>query len=159
MSGIQIKLFLLWSAVVISFAVGIYLPIATVEKVWILQNTFSLLGSLVQLAKDFSNWGVFLVILCFTILFPIAKIITMFLQIKHKDQNWQNRATKILETVGHFSMVDVFVIALMVLLLKLKVLVEVKIEAGFYVFTASIVLSILLSFIIKSQRNKQFTGD
>lgn len=156
MSGTQIKLFLLWAVVVISFIVGILLPIATVEKLWVLKNTFSLFGSLIQLAASPSNWVVFLVIFCFTILFPIAKIATMFLQIKNKERNWQNKATRLLETIGHFSMVDVFVIALMVLLLKLKVLVEVKIEVGFYVFTASIVLSIVLSFVIKTLRKKQF---
>lgn len=159
MSNTQITLLALWATVVLTFLVGIFLPIATVEKVWVLQNTFSLAGSLIKLAASPSNWLVFLVIFCFTILFPLAKIITMFLQIKHYQQNWQNRATKILEAIGHFSMVDVFVIALMVLLLKLKVLVQVNIEIGFYVFTVSIVLSILLSFIIKTHRKKLFESE
>lgn len=156
MSKTQIKLLLLWITVLLTFVIGICLPIVTVEKLWISKNTFSLLGSLIRLLTEFGNLFLFLIILCFTILFPIAKIITMFYQIKYYNQNWQNRATKILETIGHFSMVDVFVIALMVLLLKLKILVDVKIEIGFYVFTLSIVLSMVLSFIIKSQRNKRF---
>ncbi len=155
MDKTQAKLYLLWFLVVASFIAGILLPIATVEKFLISRNTFSLIGSLVELFGNLDNLLIFLIILLFTILFPLAKIITMFMQIKNQGKNWQNRATKILETIGHFSMVDVFVIALMVLLLKLRVLVNVEVEVGFYLFTLSIVLSIILSFTLKALREKE----
>lgn len=157
MKPIQYVLQLIWLIVVISFAVGISLPIATVKKFWLIENEFSLLGSIAELAANFSGQNILLliIIVMFTLVFPIAKLITMLLQIKHYDKDWQNRMTKMVETIGHFSMLDVFVIALMVLLLKLRVLVDVEIHSGFYWFTVSIVLSILLSFAIKSLRQRK----
>lgn len=154
MKAIQYLLLVIWLLVVVTFVAGISLPIATVKKFWLIQNEFSLLGSMAELAANFTGQNIFLllIIVLFTLVFPIAKLVTMLLQIKNYEQNWQNRMTRLVESVGHFSMLDVFVIALMVLLLKLRVLVDVEIHAGFYWFTTAIVLSILLSYGIKYLR-------
>lgn len=154
MKRMRIWLLGIWLIVVISFILGISLPIATVEKFWLIKNEFSLLMSLKELAAEPNAQNILLLIIIavFTFVFPIAKFATMLLQIKYYGQNWQNKMTYFVETLGHFSMVDVFVIALMVLLLKLRVLINVSIHAGFYWFSASIVLSIVLSFAIKKLR-------
>ncbi len=112
---------------------------------------------MVELASEPNPQNIFLLLVIgiFTFIFPIAKFITMFLQIKNYGSNWQNKMTRFVETIGHFSMLDVFVIALMVLLLKLRVLVDVIIHSGFYWFSASILLSIGLSFAIKKLRQKE----
>lgn len=157
MKAIQYLLLSVWLLVVVAFALGISLPIATVKKFWLIQNEFSLLSSMAELAANFAGQNIFLllIIVLFTLVFPVAKLITMLLQIKYYDTNWQNRMTRLVEAIGHFSMLDVFVIALMVLLLKLRVLVDVEIHSGFYWFTASIVLSILLSYAIKHLRQRK----
>ncbi|MBS9778451.1 MAG: paraquat-inducible protein A [Gammaproteobacteria bacterium] len=150
----QYFLYALWTLVFIGYVLGIILPIATVEKFIFFKNEFSLLSSIFELLAKGGLQNIFLglIIFIFTIIFPIAKLITMFLQIKFYQTNWQNSMTRFIESVGHFSMLDVFVIALMVLLLKLRMLVDVEIHQGFYWFTASIVISIVLSFIIKKAR-------
>lgn len=157
MKPVQWILFAVWALVVISFVLGVTLPIATVEKFVFFDNEFSLVSSIIELASELTGQNLFLlvIIVVFTFIFPIAKMATMFLQIKNMGQNWQNRMTRLVETVGHFSMLDVFIIALMVLLLKLRVLVDVSIHAGFYWFTFSILLSIALSFGIKKLRQKE----
>lgn len=161
MKSIQYQLFVLWLFIVVSFILGVTLPIATVEKFIFFDNEFSLIGSMIELAGSPTGQNLFLllIIVVFTFIFPIAKLATMFLQIKHDGKNWQNRMTRFVEAVGHFSMLDVFIIALMVLLLKLRVLVDVYIHSGFYWFSASIVLSITLSYAIKKQRNKAIKDD
>lgn len=154
MQRIQYLLFSIWSLTVIGFVLGISLPIANVEKFMLFDNEFSLISSVIQLGSEPSGQNIVLlvIIVLFTFIFPIAKLTTMFLQIKHYDKNWQNKMTRFIEAVGHFSMLDVFIIALMVLLLKLRVLVDVTIHSGFYCFTASIILSIALSYSIKQLR-------
>ncbi len=154
MKPIQYGLFILWLSVLACFILGVSLPIATVEKFIVFENEFSLINSMTELASEPSGQNIFLLLIIgiFTFIFPIAKFITMFLQIKNYGKNWQNKMTKFVETIGHFSMLDVFVIALMVLLLKLRVLVDVIIHSGFYWFSASIILSIILSFAIKKFR-------
>lgn len=155
---IQYGLFAVWGIVVACFMLGVSLPIATVEKFWLIKNEFSLLGSLAELAGEPTGQNVvlLLIITVFTFIFPAAKLMTMFLQIKHYGKNWQNKMTRFVETLGHFSMLDVFIIALMVLLLKLRVLVDVSLHSGFYWFTASIILSLALSFWIKRARKAVF---
>lgn len=157
MKAIQYLLLFIWLVVVVSFALGISLPIATVKKFWLIQNEFSLLGSIGELATNFSGQNILLlvIIILFTLIFPVAKLTTMFLQIKNYERNWQNRMTRLVEAIGHFSMLDVFIIALMVLLLKLRVLVDVEVHGGFYWFTLSIVLSIALSYGIKQLRQRK----
>lgn len=152
----QFALFALWGLSTVLFLFGISLPIATVEKFYFFDNEFSLIGSLITLAEEASLDSVLLlaVIFLFTFVFPIAKLVTLFLQILNLHRKWENRATKIVETIGHFSMVDVFVIALMVLMLKLDLLVKVYIHAGFYAFTASILLTIGLSMYLKKHRQE-----
>lgn len=154
MQRIQYLLFSIWSLTVIGFVLGISLPIANVEKFMLFDNEFSLISSVIQLGSEPSGQNIVLlvIIVLFTFIFPIAKLTTMFLQIKHYDKNWQNKMTRFIEAVGHFSMLDVFIIALMVLLLKLRVLVDVTIHSGFYCFTASIILSIALNYSIKQLR-------
>ncbi len=127
MKPIQYGLFLIWLLVVACFVLGVSLPIATVEKFIFFENEFSLISSMWELAGEPIPQNLFLlfVIGVFTFIFPIAKLVTMFLQIKNYGKNWQNKMTRFVETVGHFSMLDVFIIALMVLLLKLRVLVDV----------------------------------
>ncbi len=157
MKPIQYGLFFVWLLVVACFVLGVSLPIATVEKFIFFENEFSLVHSMLELASEPTQQNLFLLLVIgiFTFVFPIAKLATMFLQIKHYGENWQNKMTKLIETIGHFSMLDVFLIALMVLLLKLRVLVDVVIHSGFYWFTFSIVLSILLSYGIKQLRQRE----
>lgn len=157
MNNRQWSLFGVWALVVASFVLGVTLPIATVEKFVFFDNQFSLVASIVELSSKPSGQNFFLliIIVVFTFIFPIAKMTTMFLQIKNVGRNWQNRMTRFVEAIGHFSMLDVFIIALMVLLLKLRVLVDVTIHSGFYWFTASIVLSIALSYGIKRLRKQE----
>ncbi len=152
----QYVLFVTWLIVVVTYLLGISLPIATVEKFIFFDNEFSLVGSIVDLAAEGNGQSIFLlcIIVVFTFVFPVAKMVTMLLQIKNYHRNWQNRMTRFVEAVGHFSMLDVFVIALMVLLLKLRLLVNVSLHQGFYWFTFSIVLSIVLSLTIKKLRKK-----
>ncbi|MGY0399810.1 MAG: paraquat-inducible protein A [Ostreibacterium sp.] len=154
MKRIQYLLYIVWLVVVVSFTLGITQPIATVEKFIFFENKFSLVGSIVKLANNYSgqNMMILVIIVIFTFIFPIAKFCTMFLQIKNHNTNWQNKLTRLIEAIGHFSMLDVFIIALMVLLLKLRILVNLSIHAGFYWFTLSIVLSVALSFGIKQLR-------
>ncbi|MPV85442.1 paraquat-inducible protein A [Ostreibacterium oceani] len=150
----QIGLSILWLLVVLTYLGGILLPMATVKKFYFFENEFSLVNSMLLLAKtpSLQNTSLLIIIGLFTVIFPVAKLVTMALQIRHLCRNWQNKMTKVVETLGHFSMLDVFVIALMVILLKLRVLVDVQLHIGFYVFTVSIVASILLSFWIKQLR-------
>jgi len=53
------------------------------------------------------------------------------------------RALHWVEAVGRWSMLDVFVIAILVVVIKLSLISDVEIHAGLYVFIAAVVLSMI----------------
>ena len=48
---------------------------------------------------------------------------------------------KVLDTLGKWSMLDVFVVALTVVALNISLVTDVQVHAGIYVFTAAVILS------------------
>jgi paraquat-inducible protein A len=55
-----------------------------------------------------------------------------------------SRALLRVEAVGRWSMLDVFVVALIVVAVRTSLIDDVSVHAGIYVFTAAIVLSLLV---------------
>jgi paraquat-inducible protein A len=127
-------------------ALGVSTPVITVEKLYLFNNTVSLLSALQQLAGQ-EEWGLFLVIGVFSIMFPILKIITLLLlwNLERADGPGHRRHMKWLATYGKWSMLDVFVVALLVVTVKLGALAEARVEPGLYAFAGSVLLTMVLS--------------
>ncbi len=79
----------------------------------------------------------------FSIIFPIVKLIVLGIiwQVKLEDEkrksllNW-------LEILGKWSMLDVFVVAILIVAVKLGPLANVEPKAGVYIFGLAILLAI-----------------
>jgi paraquat-inducible protein A len=144
LAGLLINLGLL--AALGLLALGVWTPVITVERLYFFNNTVSLLSALEQLAVQ-EEWGLFLVIGVFSVLFPILKIVTLLLlwNLERDDGAAHRRHMKWLATYGKWSMLDVFVVALLVVTVKLGALAEARVEPGFYAFAGSVVLTMLLS--------------
>ena len=112
------------------------------QFVW-LSREVSLFTGLIELIES-GNIVLFLVIALFCVAFPLAKLgvalALWFLQLGdggRKLLGW-------MEILGKWSMLDVFVAALMVVALNLSFVTDVVIHAGLYLFTAAVILSMLL---------------
>jgi paraquat-inducible protein A len=134
-----------WFASIIMFLLGISLPMFSLEKFFILNDSFSLLGGVFQLAVQ-GEWLLASVIFCFSILVPLYKFVLFFrihsvllssveklLLIKH------------LMLIGKWSMADVFLIAVLAATVKLGGLASVKAHIGLLFFGGSVLLSMVLS--------------
>ena len=109
-------------------------------------NTVSLLSALQQLAQE-AEWGLFALVGLFSVVFPILKSVIL-LVIWNFDPSQGERHRRHLHwlaTYGKWSMLDVFVVALLVVSVKLGSLAEARVEIGIYAFAASVVLTMLLS--------------
>lgn len=125
---------------------GLYLPLLTLEKFYLFSNTVSLYSALVQLAVE-QEWGLFLLVGVFSVLFPFAKLILLALvwNLEAGDSPAHRRHLHWLSEYSRWSMLDVFVVALLVVSVKLGALAQAHVGIGIYFFAASVVLSMLLS--------------
>jgi len=125
---------------------GLQAPILTLEKFYFFSNTVSLLSALQQLAAQ-GEWGLFVLVGAFSVVFPILKTLVL-LAIWNLDPAHGERHRRHLDWLARYSkwsMLDVFVVALLVVSVKLGSLAEARVEAGIYAFAASVILTMLLS--------------
>lgn len=139
---------LLLAGVVCLFS-GIILPMLTVKKLLIVKNTFSVLSGIAELLAD-KTFALGLLLLFFSVIFPFVKLLVMLAYVWRYPPlagalvQWQRRLGK----VAKFSMLDVFIVALMLMILKLGWLVEVQIHSGIYWLSAALLISMLAEFLI-----------
>ena len=131
---------------------GVTAPILTLEKFYIFANTVSLWSALRQLIAE-GEWGLFALLGGFSVAFPIAKIITLAViwNLETAGSAAHERHLRWLTTYGKWSMLDVFVVALLVVSVKLGSLATATVEYGIYVFAASVLLTMGLSAWIGRQ--------
>lgn len=125
---------------------GLYAPILTLEKFYVFGNTVSLASALRQLAAE-AEWGLFLLVGTFSVLFPLLKnlLLALVWNLDAADSDAHRRRLAWLANYSKWSMLDVFVVALLVVSVKLGSLAEARVEFGIYVFAASILLTMLVS--------------
>ena len=144
MAGLIVNALLVAAAVLLVY--GLQAPILTLEKFYFFTNTVSLLSALQQLADE-AEWGLFVLIGVFSVVFPILKLLILLL-IWNFDPSRGDRHRRHLywlSVYGKWSMLDVFVVALLVVSVKLGVMAEARVEIGIYAFAASVILTMLLS--------------
>lgn len=128
------------------FVAGIYLPVFTLTKLLVFNNTVSILSGLWQLVAE-GQYLIFILIFSFSILLPIAKLsILAVAWNSHKARH--HKKLRWLEKIGRWSMLDVFVVALLIVTVKLGVLASVVIHAGLYYFTASVLIMMVVTSIV-----------
>ena len=135
------------------FLLGVLWPLITIKKHvgwWIFtlvdeSNTVSLASGLIDL---FSNGHLFLfcVIFTFSIVFPTLKLgvllVLWYRGVAPADEaRWLHR----LAITGKWSMLDVLVVSLLVVILKLGDLVAVEVHLGVFFFALSVILSMLIT--------------
>jgi paraquat-inducible protein A len=123
---------------------GWTLPIMTVEKLWFLSERVSILQGALELWR---HGDLFLcaVIVIFSVAFPLLKLgLALFLWYQADTGGaLLVRALGWIEQLGRWSMLDVFVVALLVVAIQASLISDVAMHAGIYVFTAAVVVSIL----------------
>ncbi len=134
---------MLVSAMVL-LVVGIFGPMMTFEKFYFLENQVSLFGALQQMYWQ-SEWLLFGIILFFSILFPFLKLLLLFLLLNVFEDNSQRHQIYLhrLEMMGKWSMLDVFVVALLLVTIKLDLVANVQIHYGVYAFASAVILTML----------------
>ena len=120
---------------------GLLIPV--VHFSWALKadTTFSVLTGTFDLLRS-GHVTIGLIILLFSVLFPSVKILALYgLWFLPLEERTTARALRWLEFLGKWSMLDVFVVGLLVWALDLGLLSETTPLPGAYVFTAAVLCS------------------
>ena len=151
--GIAINLLLVCSLV--TLVIGVTAPLITLQKLYFIENTISLISTIKTLYMD-KEWLLFFVIAIFSLCIPAIKIVSLLLitNVEYKQGSFLDKSLSLIETLGKWSMLDVFVVALLLVSVKLGALAKVEIHYGLYMFTISVMLTMALSFWIYKLAHK-----
>jgi paraquat-inducible protein A len=123
---------------------GWSVPLMTVSQLVLFEERVALLDAAVVLYRD-GEWLLFAAIALFALAFPLIKLAVALVVLLALDARRPRlaRALDLLDWLGRWSMLDVFVAALLVVGVKASLIGEVTLHAGLYLFTAAVILSML----------------
>jgi paraquat-inducible protein A len=129
-------------------AVGLGLPVVTLRS-GLAHDSYSVLAGIADLARS-GEVLLALIVLVFSVLFPIAKLSTLaHVLFRPVAAERRTRLVRLLERLGRWSMLDVFVVAILIGSVHLGILSEAYAERGIYVFAAGILLSMFSTLAVQ----------
>lgn len=145
-SNRQVTLALSLAALALYFPANLY-PILKMNQLGVYSEN-TILSGVVHLAAS-GFWGIAIVVFTASILVPIFKImglIYLSLPAKAATLSIRTRLVHVLHVIGPWSMLDVFVVAILISLVKLGDLANITTGAGLVAFTGVVVLTMIASY-------------
>jgi paraquat-inducible protein A len=139
-------------------ALGLSLPLLHTEQLMFWKSTYSVWTGIVSLWHD-REYLLALLLFAFSLVFPIAKLLILTV-VWWRPLNPEDRTRLLhrLEALGRWSMMDVFVVAILIVLVKLEPLAKVEPRPGVYVFAAAILASMLTTLAVQQAANEKAAG-
>ena len=125
-------------------------PVLSIKKFVFWKDDYSLFSGTIGLFRD-RHYGLALLIFFFSILFPFAKIVTLYVLWFVRFSNRRRlRLLFWLEVLGRWSMLDVFVVAIIVVIAKSGGALEARPLIGIYLFAGAVLASLLMTYQLRS---------
>lgn len=137
---------LLLLAATLTFGIGIWAPMLTLTRLVLIHNTFSIVSGIWQLYLE-GEHALFALLGLFTLVLPVIKLALLFYA-WNRPRSAHRRSLHWMEMLGKWSMLDVFVVAILIMSVKLAPLATMELHYGLYVFSASVVLIMIASQIV-----------
>ena len=122
------------------FATGIFFPFFHVTKFWLFDDAVSVVGGIITLFRE-GEYFFFTVLTLFTLVFPCVKLgllAIVWLEREH-DLARVRRLHGWVESLGKWSMLDVFVVAILIVAMKSAAVANIHVGLGLYLFTFSVI--------------------
>lgn len=133
-----INLLLLITAVLLGF--GLVMPLITFKQLVFFTNTFSIISGVKALYSE-KQFLLFAVILIFSILIPILKLLLLTVNWNAAaigEFHWRNRLLSLSADLARWSMLDVFAVAVFIVMMKINLVSEVQTHRGLFIFTFAV---------------------
>jgi hypothetical protein len=113
-------------------------------------NTVSMLSGACTLLDE-GSYVIFALVFVFSVVFPIVKVALLagLHLARAGHQRWFPGLMQWLVKLGPWSLLDVMVVAVLIVVVRLRELMEVELLPGFYCFLAAVLLSVVNSALIK----------
>jgi paraquat-inducible protein A len=145
----KIKANVLLSLSFVLFLIGIFAPVLTFKKFFIFSSQVSIITGLFQLLSE-GYPILFALIFGFSILLPLFKLLFLIGLVNglfpHPDRH--KKVLHWISQYGKWSMMDVFVAALLIVTVRLGAMADVTVHFGLYAFAASVILTMITTSII-----------
>lgn len=128
------------------FATGIFLPMITISKFIVVNNSFSVVSGALELFSD-GQLLLFLLVVGFSIVLPIMKITVLFklLSLIEPNDPKTRRYLHLMHDYGRWAMLDVMVVAVLIVTVKLGAIASIEVHFGLFVFGAAVLLIMLIT--------------
>ena len=125
---------------------GWLIPIMTVPRLFFFEDRISVLQALEALLER-GQYVLFVIMLVFSMLFPLAKIIVSYLLWLSPDADSDKFERRLgrAEMLGRWSMLDVFLMAIAIAAVNFSLIADVHLHPGLYALSGGVVLSMLAS--------------
>jgi len=125
---------------------AVLLPMLEIQRLGHRHSSSLLAGTWELIAHG--SWFVGLIVLLFSIVFPLVKIVLLLELSLTEILHRRHRALtyRLMEKAGKLSMLDVLLLAFMVMLVKLGSLVEFHLGPAVVAFTGCVAMSMIASF-------------
>jgi paraquat-inducible protein A len=137
------------------FTIGIFLPMITVSKFFLINNSFSVLSGILDLLQS-GEIILFLLVTGFSVVLPVLKIWMLFklLSANTGEELKVKKYLYLMHEYGRWAMLDVMVVAVLIVTVKLGVIASVTVHVGLFVFGASVLLIMLITNKVASLTNQ-----
>ncbi len=128
------------AAALLLFGTGIFFPFFHVTKFWVFGDAVSVVGGIITLFRE-GEYFLFAVLTLFTLVFPCVKLgllAIVWLEREH-DLARVRRLHAWVESLGKWSMLDVFVVAILIVAMKSAAVANIHVGSGLYLFTFSVI--------------------
>lgn len=124
---------------------GLFAPMLTIEKFIVIENSFSLVSGIFELLKE-GQWLLFVLLAAFSIVLPLLKLFVLYrLVASAATVSYYQRHLVRMHVYGKWSMLDVFVVAILVVALKLGYIFDVQVHIGLYAFSVAVLLTMYIT--------------
>jgi paraquat-inducible protein A len=130
-------------------AVADFMPFISMSKLGE-ERVFSLITGIVELF-DRGQWVIGSVLFVFSVIFPFAKLLALLAatsSLTRMSATARSRLHKLAMLTGKYSLLDILVVAIMIILVKFQGLAEVQARPGTVLFCVAILLSILAGVFV-----------
>ncbi len=133
---------LIFTSILLAF--GLYLPLLRLEKMLFWKSSYSVVTGVFGLAED-HQYVLATVVFFWSVVFPITKLALLhWLWFGRSDAKQRAGVLRWLDKLGKWSMLDVYIVAVLIVAVKLGPLAEVTVQPGLYVFGAAVLLSMFV---------------
>jgi paraquat-inducible protein A len=128
------------------FGLGIFFPFFHVTKFWVFQDAVSVVSGLFTLLQG-HEYFLFGILTLFTLVFPCVKLglLAVVWAEREHDLARVRRLHGWVENLGKWSMLDVFVVAILIVAMKAADVADLHVGSGLYLFTFSVITTQLTS--------------